>query len=255
MTRLIEWLKPYLRELGGEATVIMIASSALLVVSHYQGATGYFRVVTGTTFDTHPAQMVLSHLWWFCSALVLYMPLPLLIAYGTKGSFNRSYGLRLGDWRAGLKIAGLLLAVMLPAVFIASRLKAFEGQYPLAGPSAYTLRPQGKPEQLSWTLFLVYEAGYMAYFIGWEFFFRGWMLNGLLPRFGRAGAILIQMAPFAIMHLGKAELEALGSIIAGIALGVLALRTRSFWYGALLHMAVALWMDCLVSIPHLLAGK
>ena len=255
MRRLVAWLRPYLRELGGEPGVIMVASSALLVVSHYQGSTGYFRVVTGTTYDQHPANAVLQHLWWFGASVVLYLPMPLLIAFATRGSFNRSYGLKLGDWKAGFLISGLLLAVMLPAVFFASTMKAFEGQYPLAGPGAYTWRPPGGPEAVSGKLFAIYELGYMAYFVAWEFFFRGWMLNGLLPRFGRAGAILIQTAPFAIMHLGKAEIEALGSIVAGIALGVLALRTRSFWYGAVLHGVIALWMDCLVSVPHLWAGK
>jgi membrane protease YdiL (CAAX protease family) len=75
------------------------------------------------------------------------------------------------------------------------------------------------------------------------------MVNGLLPKFGRAGAILIPVAPFAVMHLGKAEPEALGSIVAAIALGVLALRTRSFWYGFFVHGAVAVWMDVLYSWP------
>ncbi len=249
--RFWRWLKPYLRELGGEPTVIICAASALLVVSHYQGATGYFRVVFGSRFDNHPATQVLAHFWWFGSSLVLYLPIPLLVSYATKGSFHRKYGLGLGDWRAGFTIAGLLLAVMIPAVFVASKMKAFEGQYPLAGNAAFMWRPQGQTETTSWKLFAAYELGYMAYFVGWEFFFRGWMLNGLLPRFGRAGAILIQVAPFAIMHLGKAELEALGSIIAGVALGVLALRTRSFWYGFFLHGLVALWMDLLAAGPQL----
>jgi membrane protease YdiL (CAAX protease family) len=56
------------------------------------------------------------------------------------------------------------------------------------------------------------------------------------------------------MHLGKAELEALGSIAAGIALGVLALRTRSFWYGVLIHGVVAVWMDWLSSREYLTGG-
>jgi len=110
--------------------------------------------------------------------------------------------------------------------------------------------PGGKP-YVSVKLFVLYEALYFLYFVGWEFLFRGWMLNGLLPTFGRAGALLIPMLPFAIMHLGKAELEALGSIVAGLALGVLALRTRSFWYGAALHGLIAVWMDVLSAWPRL----
>jgi membrane protease YdiL (CAAX protease family) len=77
------------------------------------------------------------------------------------------------------------------------------------------------------------------------------MLNGLLPSWGKAGAVLVQVAPFTVMHFGKPELEALGSVVAGVALGLLALRTRSFWYGALTHAVVAVTMDVLGAWPAL----
>jgi hypothetical protein len=37
-----------------------------------------------------------------------------------------------------------------------------------------------------------------------------------------------------------------------VALGVLALRTRSFWYGAVIHGTIAVWMDWLSAKQHLL---
>lgn len=242
---MVEKLKAWLRDLGGEPTVILCGGSALLIISHYQGATHSMRSIFGNRFDQHPAVGAIGHFYWFGASMLLYLVMPLILSIATRGSFHRQYGMGLGDWRAGLKVTGAFLAVMLPAVYVASTMKAFQGMYPLAGQAAYTLHPPGGVAKISWTLFLLYEAGYFAYFIGWEFLFRGWMLNGLLPTFGRAGALLIPVAPFAVMHLGKAELEALGSIVAGVALGLLALRTRSFWYGALVHGIVAVFMDCL----------
>jgi uncharacterized protein len=239
-----EKLRAWLRDLGGEPTVIILGGSALLIVSHYQGATHSMQTFFGHRFDGHPAAQAIGHFYWFGASLVLYLVMPLVLSIATRGSFHRKYGMGLGDWRAGLKVAGLFLLVMLPAVYVASTMKTFQGMYPLAGKGAYTITPPSG-ERLSWTLFLLYELGYFAYFVGWEFLFRGWMLNGLLPTFGRAGALLIPVAPFAVMHLGKAELEALGSIVAGLALGLLALRTRSFWYGAAVHGIVAVFMDCL----------
>jgi membrane protease YdiL (CAAX protease family) len=241
----------WLRELGSEPTVILCGASAFLVISHYQGGTGYFRNVVGNRFDNHPAFNVMSYWWWFASSFLLYLVMPLILAYATRGSFNRRYGFGLGDWRAGIKVSLLFLLVMLPAVWVVSKWKAFQGQYPLAGNSAFTLTLGPGKTETSLGLFAIYELGYVSYFVAWEFFFRGWMLNGLLPKFGRAGAILIPVAPFAVMHLGKAEPEALGSIVAGVALGVLALRTRSFWYGVLVHASVAVWMDLLSASPAL----
>ena len=68
------------------------------------------------------------------------------------------------------------------------------------------------------------------------------MLFGLREYVGYF-AVFIQMVPFALLHLGSPELEAYGAIVAGIGLGMLALTTRSFWYGALVHMLVLGTMD------------
>lgn len=240
--QLVTLFRRSLAGFASEPTVVVCGACALLIISHYQGNTGYFRTLVGDRFDKHPASNVLGHFWWFGSSLVLYLVVPLVLAVATKGSFHRKYGFGLGNWRQGLLITGVFLAVMLPAAFVASKLDAFKGIYPLAGNAAFTLNVDGK-SVTSVKLFVLYELCYFAYFVGWEFLFRGWMLNGLVPKLGRTAAVLLQMAPFAIMHLGKAELEALGSIVAGIALGILALRTRSFWYGALLHGLVAVFMD------------
>jgi len=40
-------------------------------------------------------------------------------------------------------------------------------------------------------------------------------------------------------------------VVAGVALGILALRTRSFWYGVVVHATVACWMDFLSAGPAL----
>lgn len=244
----------WLQGLGGEPTVILCGASALLIVSHYQGSTGYMNELFGPRLTDHPARPALGYFWWFGSSIFLYALMPLVLSVATQGSFHRKYGLGLGDWKAGLAITGVFLGVMLPLTWWASRWASFQGQYPLSGNAAYLLHLGENKTEFSWKLFLLYELGYFLYFLAWEFLFRGWMLNGLLPTYGRAGAILAQMAPFAVMHLGKAELEALGSIVAGIALGLLGLRTRSCWYGGLIHGVVAVWMDVVSAWPTLMKG-
>ena len=68
------------------------------------------------------------------------------------------------------------------------------------------------------------------------------MLFGLERKFGNY-TLLIQTIPFAVMHYTKPLPEAIGSIIAGVLLGILALETRSFLYGAAIHWLVAMTMD------------
>jgi membrane protease YdiL (CAAX protease family) len=233
------------KELGREPLVVLCGASAFLVASHYQSSTGHFRTLVGSAFDQHPWNGVLGYLWWFGSSVVFYLALPLILARVTRGSFHERYGFQLGDWKVGLQITGVLLCVMLPVTWAASQLSSFQGTYPLAGPNAYRLQLENGATHTSWSVFLVYELGYCLYFLAWEFLFRGWMVHGLMPSWGRGPAILVQVVPFAVMHLGKAEMEALGSIAAGVALGLLSARTRSFLYGAVIHCAVAVWMDWL----------
>jgi membrane protease YdiL (CAAX protease family) len=78
--------------------------------------------------------------------------------------------------------------------------------------------------------------------VGWEFFHRGFLLFGLRRRIGNL-AIFVAAVPFTLEHFAKPEIEAWGSFVAAIALGFLAVRARSFWYGALIHGGVALFMD------------
>lgn len=176
---------------------------------------------------------IAEFLYWFWAALLLFLLVPLGLARLLPGVRGTDFGTGLGDWRFGLKAAGLLYAVMLPFVVAVSGTPAFQGQYPMAAGAATSM-----------SALVVFELSYAAYFIGWEFVNRGLLCVGLYPRLG-AAAILLHTIPFAVMHAGKPEVEAYGSIVAGIALGALAVRARSFWYGALLHAAVAFTMDML----------
>jgi membrane protease YdiL (CAAX protease family) len=84
----------------------------------------------------------------------------------------------------------------------------------------------------------------MWYLLGWEFFFRGFMLFGLERKFGRM-AVLVQAIPFAIVHFKKPQLEAYGAIFGGIFLGLIGLRARSFLPCFLLHYMIILTADVL----------
>jgi membrane protease YdiL (CAAX protease family) len=83
---------------------------------------------------------------------------------------------------------------------------------------------------------------YIAQFFGLEVFFRGFWLSGLRHTLG-SGAIFAMVVPYCMIHHGKPYLEAAGAVVAGIALGSLAMRTRSIYSGFLVHITVALLMD------------
>ena len=89
-----------------------------------------------------------------------------------------------------------------------------------------------------------WEAMYAIQFLSLEFFFRGFMLQGLRRAFG-SGAIVVMMVPYCMIHYGKPMPETFGAIGAGLILGTLAMRTRSIWGGVMIHVGVAWTMDLL----------
>jgi len=213
------------------AAAATVVGSALLVLAHHQGSTAFYRAHLSRFFAEHTFAGVYPYLYWFAAAFICYFTLPLLAARLTPGIQVRSTGIGLGDHKAGFTTVALALLVFLPVVYLASRHPAFARHYPLCTAA-----------RDSWDAFLIYELGYAAYFIGWEYLFRGYLLFSLEPSIGKL-AVFAQTMPFVIIHFGKPEAETFGSIVAGIFLGLLALRTRSFWYGALIHIVVALSMD------------
>lgn len=222
----------------GPATVACVVTAAALIVGHYQGAThslyGFFPRPPPTRLsDLYP------YFWWYGSSCALFIGLPLVAAAATPGIRIRELGVGAGDWRFGLGAATLLLGVMLPVVFLAALTPTFAGHYPLASSATR-----------SGTHLVAYEVAYVAYFVAWEFLYRGYLLFSLARKIGNL-AIPVQAIPFALLHLGKPEVEAFGSIVAALVLGVVALRARSFWYGVLIHAAVAVTMDLRAGLPRL----
>jgi len=183
------------------------------------------------------------HLWpgWQGAVTVLwrsafYLVLPLLSLIPLRLPLGK-VGFRLEKHGRWIRDIGLLYLVMLPIVYLASRRPDFQHAYPYF---AFERLGAG-------SLLLGLGIKAVEMFI-WEFFFRGYLLFGFERRVGGPAAIAIQTIPFAIMHAGKPGLEAVGSIVAGIALGIIALRSRSFIPGTILHWSVAATMDILAVV-------
>jgi membrane protease YdiL (CAAX protease family) len=151
--------------------------------------------------------------------VILYLILPLALVLFVFRENPRAYGLTLGDWRAGLMITLVGILIMAPIIWYLGKSNPSMTDY-------YKPRATGLP----WTTFLD--------LIGWEFFFRGWILFGYARKFG-AEALWLQAVPFALAHIGKPEVETLSTIFGGFAFGWVAWRTRSFLYPFLIHWFIA----------------
>ncbi len=82
-----------------------------------------------------------------------------------------------------------------------------------------------------------------------EFIYRGFLLFGLREKFG-AGSILLQMIPFALLHLGKPELETVSTIFTGILFGYVAYRGRSYWPAFIIHLFINVFFIALINYKY-----
>jgi CAAX protease family protein len=221
--------------LDRKVIIIFLSVAILQTISWYYTSRRFFRYNIFENLQDNPHVYLYEYLYWFMGDFFTFFILPLIIIKFLLKEKVKNYGLTFGDYKAGIKISFLFLIVMLPIVWFASASYEFSATY-----------PQLKTTVDSWNVFFIFEAGLIIYLVAWEFIWRGFMLFGLEEKFGYY-AIFIQMIPFLILHNGKPAPETFGAIIAGIALGILAFRTRSIFYCVITHACVMFSID-LISV-------
>lgn len=178
--------------------------------------------------------------WWAGTQILFYGILPVVCLVVFAGLRPGDLGWRFaGTWRHGAMYV-VLFAIAAPFIIAVSGSADFQEHYPIleiaSGQSGI------------WRDLAVWWPFYFVQFVAIEAFFRGVLVLGLAPRFGSV-SVLIAVVPYMMIHFTKPPAEAVASILGGIVLGYLALRTRSIVWGITLHSAVAATMD-LSSLAH-----
>ena len=212
---------------------LLISAPILLTLYRYYGYPEAFYRIIGETENSE----IYSRLWQFGFFFLLLMVIPLLSTRFFKDLHLSAMGLGLGDYKIGLKLVIVAIPfIVLPIIYFAADMPELRSEYPLA-----------KILLQDHSSILTYELSYIFfYYIAWEFFFRGFLLFGLLPKFGAMNAVLIQTISSCLIHIGKPEGEIIGSILVGIIFGAIALRTRSIWYVFLVHAAIGVMTDLFI---------
>jgi len=232
--------------------VLFVTTALVLTLQEYYGGRDFYenhlkpilKTLDGTSgfvgdaIDLRRYNELYGYGWWAFTRVFGYVVVPMFV---WKLVFRKDslldMGLRMRGFLKHSWIYLLCLAVVLPAVFIVSRAPDFGTYYPFY-----------KQCSRSWLDLILWEAMYFAQFFALEVFFRGFWLSGLRTTLG-SGAIFAMCVPYCMIHYGKPYLEAAGAVVAGIALGSLAMRTKSIYSGFLVHVTVALLMD-LLALSH-----
>lgn len=175
-------------------------------------------------------------IYWALNCQLWYLLLPLLWAtIAARQSFT-ALGFGVGRLREHLPAYAILALLLFPLLLLVSGQPAFLRVYPYFDPL---------PGAPLWPDFWHLELLYFAQFAAVEFFFRGFLVQGLRSTFGYA-AIYLSLLPYCMIHFGKPLPEVLASLAAGLVLGHLSLASRSIWPGIALHIYAAATMDLAV---------
>jgi membrane protease YdiL (CAAX protease family) len=181
-----------------------------------------WKVVIVTIIST--LLLIVDHYYTFTpykylDRFIFYLVIPLLLTLALFRENPARYGFSLGDWKLGLTYTALGILFMAPILYYLGHGNESMRNY-------YMPHVTGLP----WNTFLD--------LIGWEFFFRGWILFAYLRRFGHE-AIWLQAVPFALAHIGKPDIETLSTIFGGFVFGWVAYRTKSFLWPFLIHWFIS----------------
>lgn len=224
--------------------VILVACLCLLMVNYLKYSSvlvetirileGWFEIENNQwsrQYRYHPYRELLGYVWWGCWNLLCFLVIPMLTIKLVLKQPLKNYGWQVGSVKQHWLGYVLLASPIMFFAFLVSFREDFANHYPF-----YNLAHK------SWLDLILWECIYIAQFIAVEFFFRGFIVNGLRIPFGSL-SIAVMCLPYLMLHFPKLWLESFGAISFGFLLGILALRSKSIWGGVGVHIAIALMMD------------
>jgi membrane protease YdiL (CAAX protease family) len=221
-------LRACLRTPEARAAIALVYTAVALTVLEYAFMPW---IVEARLHGPRHAVSIRAGATWALASSLAYLVMPLGLALVLRVDRLRDLGWRTeGLARHVPAYLGLYLLV-LPALWMAWRRPDFAQAYPFVREATAT---RGA--------FVRWELSYIPQFFALEAFFRGFLLFTLERAIGRL-AVFVAVVPYCMIHWHKPPLEPFAAIAGGILLGLLALRSRSFLGGFLVHALIALTMD------------
>lgn len=213
------------------ATLILAVSTPLLLTWKYFGSAAFYRAHFGAgVLGLSPSATAEAYRFFGC--LLVLGIIPAMVVKLVLRERLSDYGVRMGIRFRTLRSMAIMTPFFILGGYLASLDPAIRAVYPVdpnCGASAGS--------------FALHAAMYLAYYLGWEFHFRGFLQAGLADAAGPANAVLVQTMASCLMHIGDPASEAFSSMIGAVIWGFIALRTRSLLSGTVQHAALGISLD------------
>lgn len=192
--------------------------------------------LSGNKFSNWDVPSLNAGIIWSVSCFIGFFVVPAAIIYFYSRSDLHAHGLSFSGFKEHIKVYFGLYLLMAPLIYLASIQPEFRNTYPFVPEAKKTI-----------AAFVIWEIAYVVQFFALESFFRGYLLFTLERHMEKWTAVCVMLVPYVMIHFHKPIFECLGATIAGLALGHLSLKYRSWLGGAVLHSLVAVTLDSLAS--------
>ena len=188
------------------------------------------------------------------TAMILWVPMVVLLVFLRREPAD--FGFAVGEGRTGLIIAFSAFLLFLPIIILFAPQPGAQSYYipwlesSRAISSSFYTGAVLVGEHIDWSRLAYHELVMGFYMFGWEFFFRGFLLNGVRRIAPLWVAVLIQAALFTALHWSKPLSEVASSFPGAILMALLAIRCRSFIPCFILHYLISAGFDGAVLYYH-----
>lgn len=225
-----------------KASIVIVTTILISLIYFLIGTPAFYENHLGTFTEGGKFGFLAPSLYQFAVTLVLFFFFPFLIVTRVLKEKPSDYGWQSGNRRTGWLVLTWGVPLVLVMAWLSSGKPGFRAQYPLfiSKFSDFTLKGQNI------TVFILYEFTYIFYYIGWEFFFRGFALFGLKDEIGVVPALLFQAVLSTLLHISKPVPELAAALPGGIIFGLVALRCRSLRSVIIAHWLLGFSLDLFI---------
>jgi len=203
--------------------LISIFVVVLYTLYNYQGSPHFFLHYFNHTVQPLKAQAFSQYYQW-STAFFLLGIIPAFIVKLFFKERLEDYGLYPKRPLISLLIVVLGILFVTPLTFFGAKSPRFTAMYPLvknAGQSPY--------------LFFISAFFYFLYYIGYEFFFRGFLFMGTKDIIGDWEAMGVSLMATVLLHIDRPEGEMALAILAGIIFPIIVKKMKTLWPVILIH--------------------
>ena len=212
----------------------LLFASIILFVYCYFGSFSFFEKTFVNLSNLEYWEIIYHN----CMCLVLFGGLGLIFTKYILKKSPKDYGFAFNQKK--LSLIFILVAIPITAICGLTCVgdEQMSATYPLVDFNGFG----------TWYFILGYYISYFLYYIGWEYLFRGLLLNASKEKMGIMGAILFTTLISALIHtsvgaFGKPMFETLSAIPAGIIFAYIAHKTRSIYPTIIIHFLVGVFTD------------